>query len=146
MWCWAACAVMVTAFRGNPMPQCQAANHFFNVTDCCQYPQHYNVGRSAEQSKNFYLGQGYTNAGLVNWALTFSVVQQLIGRNLPIEATIDWRGSGSAHAVIVHGWAVLQGNQYVYVNDPANGAQVVLYAHLVNGYGYGSWQQSNYGM
>lgn len=115
MWCWAASGEMCMNFLGANISQCDEANQEFGFTDCCDnsvpsscinggWPQFYRYG--------------FKNDSTLNSAISFKEIQkQIYCYKKPVAFSWHWTGGGG-HMMVVTGYFVLDGVQYVTVNDP----------------------------
>ena len=138
MWCWAASGQMTMNFLGaSPaVQQCDEANKRFGRTDCCNSPTPGDcvVGGWPEYSK-----YGFSADRTADTALTFAQVKdQLYCKKKPVAFTWHWDGGGG-HMMVLTGYAVIGGTEYVTINNPwpwsttGGGVQsVLLYSDYVS--------------
>ncbi|TPI27755.1 hypothetical protein FJW07_31280 [Mesorhizobium sp. B3-1-9] len=111
-WCWAACCQMVFHFLAvNKLSQCDLASEEF-ACSCCSAPS------SPQCNKPLWPDGVYRHYHVPfvqkAQALTFVQVKEQIDANRPVEAYIEWNGSG-AHVILLAGY---YDNGDVVVMDP----------------------------
>ena len=145
-WCWAACAEMVLRYHGgSAIRQCEFANELFDRTECCLEPSSPACNRPCEMLdiSNLYSSKRI-HSKLVEKAVPFSKLQSEINANRLVEVVYFWRDWGKpGHSVIVRGWRIDGQEEFVHVNDPADGpatmSGIVAYSELLIPYGEGDW-------
>lgn len=145
-WCWAACAEMVLRYYdGSAVRQCEFANELFDRTECCLEPSSPACNRPCEMLdiSNLYLSK-HIHSKLLEKAVPFFKLQSEIDADRPVEVVYFWRDWGKpGHSVIVHGWRIDGQEEFVHVNDPADGpatmSGIVAYSELLIPYGAGDW-------
>ena len=160
LWCWAACAEMVTGFLQTPHEQCEVVTHFPGNKpegDPCQQSHVFrNVGCDISQMNtvwqllkvNFKLVQTPPQPGVP--ALPFDALKNEINAGRPIEVGVAWHGGLSGHAMLVKGYGEIDGRDSVWINDPLGaktrfgpdvkgGEGQVFFRELMEANGYGVW-------
>jgi hypothetical protein len=131
MWCWAASGEMTMNFLGAspPVVQCDEANKRFNRTDCCNSPTPADCANGGWPEYDKY---GFAADMTSNAPLTFAQIQdQIYCWKKPFAFSWAW-DSGGGHMMVVSGYMVLNGQQWVTINDPepwdvtAGGSQYAL--------------------
>ena len=140
MWCWAASAEMSMDFLGTDVTQCDQANKRFGRTDCCNssVPDNCVNGGWPE-----FIKYGFTSDITSNAPLSFDEIKKQIYCNkAPIAYSWHWNGGGG-HMMVIHGYAVIDGNQFVSVQDPwapnVGSSRITSYNTYVSGSGYTHW-------
>jgi hypothetical protein len=141
-WCWAASGEMTMNFLGaNPsVVQCDEANKRFGRTDCCNNPtpSACNNGGWPEFDKYGFTADHTSDAAL-SWD---DVKKQIYCRHKAFCNTWHWSGGGG-HMMVISGYMVLDGVQYVYLRDPlpvgVGSSRWITYARYVSGPGYTHW-------
>jgi hypothetical protein len=117
LWCWAACAQMIMQFEGaDPakVAQCIQAKDRYEAS-CCDDP----LPKGCDDEggwPNFQL-YGFeckTNQGT---ALSFQQIQEQIDNKMAVAFSWHFEGDGG-HMMVVAGYKVKNGKQYVLVLDP----------------------------
>ncbi|HEY2323762.1 MAG TPA: papain-like cysteine protease family protein [Thermoanaerobaculia bacterium] len=144
-WCWAASGEMTMNFLGaNPaVAQCDEANRRFGKSDCCNSPTPAECINGGWPEYDKY---GFTASVTSDAPLSFAEIQnQIYCRREPFAFSWHWSGGGG-HMMVVSGYLVLSGQQYVTINDPepwmttGGGSQrISLYTDYVSGSGYTHW-------
>lgn len=140
-WCWAASGEMCMEFLGSPaIEQCDEANKRFSRTDCCNNPTPTacNNGGWPEFAK-----YGFSASNTTNAALSFDEVKnQIYCRKAPFCNTWKWNGGGG-HMMVISGYMVIDGVQYVYLRDPlpvgVGSSRWITYNAYVSGANYTHW-------
>lgn len=145
MWCWAASGEMTMNFLGAspPVVQCDEANKQFGRTDCCNTPT---PGACVVGGWPEYEKYGFTASVTSDAPLSWNQVrEQIYCSKKPFAFSWHWSGGGG-HMMVVTGYAVIAGQQYVVINDPlpwnatGGGSQrASLYTAYVSGPGYTHW-------
>jgi hypothetical protein len=115
MWCWAASGQMVMEFLGVNVTQCDEANKRFGKTVCCNSPTPAECvnGGWPEFDKYGFTFQKTSDAPL-SWG---NVQNQIYCSRKPFAFAWHWSGGGG-HMMVVTGYAVIGGVNYVAVNNP----------------------------
>jgi hypothetical protein len=142
MWCWAASGQMCMTFLGATVDvsQCTQANNEFGKTNCCNNPTSSPClnGGWPEFSK-----YGFSAQTTNNTALSWAQIQTQIGcLNKPIAFSWHWtRGGG--HMMVITGYAIIDGENWVFINDPGApnvGSQYsITYEDYVSGSDHTHW-------
>ena len=140
MWCWAASGEMSMDFLGTDVSQCDQANKRFGRTDCCNSPV---PNACVNGGWPEFTKYGFTSNITSNAALSFEEIKsQIYCRKSPIAYSWHWNGGGG-HMMVINGYAVIDGNQYVSVQDPGppnvGSARITSYNTYVSGSGYTHW-------
>jgi hypothetical protein len=142
MWCWAASAQMCMGFLGttNDISQCTQANNEFSMKNCCDAPTPTTCVNGGWPEFSKY---GFTSDVTNNAALTWDQLKRQIDcSNKPIAFSWHWTGTGG-HMMVVTGYAVVDGENMVFVNDPWEpnvGAQYhITYDDYVSGSDHTHW-------
>ncbi len=142
MWCWAASGQMCMTYLGATVDvsQCTQANNEFGKTNCCNklIPSPCLNGGWPEFSKYGFSAQT-TNSTALSW----EQIQTQIGCLKPIAFTWHWTGGGG-HMMVINGYAVINGENWVIINDPWGspdvGAQYsITYEDYVSGNDHTHW-------
>jgi len=127
-WCWAASGKMVMGYWGTYVDQCSEVNRATGLTTCCGHlPWTIPVESSDVAGKNCVgcncggspplASYGFTG----NWnttPLTWSqLTSQLSCQNAPFYFAWNW-GGGGAHVMVVYGYEVDDGLEYVWILNP----------------------------
>jgi hypothetical protein len=137
-WCWAASGEMVMKYLGGMVSQCEQANQRFGRTDCCNSPTPAACinGGWPEFAK---YGFTYNTGGALSWT---DLKAQIDVRRTPFAFSWGWDGGGG-HMMVVTGYKVINGQNWVSINDPwapNEGSQRdILYTDYVDGTGYSHW-------
>jgi hypothetical protein len=153
--CWIAVAVSVAAHfnAGSTLQQCQLAGklphggphagHSPPGTCCgaslangpCDNTGRLDVALGAAPGVNHLNG--------VMGRMKFEQVKAEIDNRLPVCAYISFFGERAGHFILISGYNVVNGVQYLYVNDPQNQDGVHPYDEVATNYRFvGSWQNS----
>lgn len=133
-WCWAASAQMVLKFsKGTQYTQCGIVNYAFNINYACGNTTFYWNSNANQGNWNYYVDDtmnaywGGNRFYQQNGSISYSSLQSRINAGKPFVMSWRW-SSGGAHDVVVKGFS---GN-YVYFNDPWDGAYTRTYAATVS--------------
>jgi hypothetical protein len=140
-WCWAASAEMCMEYLGSPaIEQCDQANKRFSRNDCCNSPtpNACNNGGWPEFPKYGYESEHTSDAPL-SWD---EIKNQIACRKVPFCNTWHWSGGGG-HMMVISGYALIDGQQMVYLRDPlpvgTGSSRWLTYSAYVSGSGYTHW-------
>ncbi len=140
MWCWAASAQMCMQFLGKNVDQCVQANNEFGRTDCCNstVPSACINGGWPEFAKyNFSFNR--TSDKALSWD---DLKKQIYCFKKPVAFSWHWTGGGG-HMMVVTGYAVINNEKYLFINDPwapNEGAQYsITYTNYVSGSDHTHW-------
>jgi hypothetical protein len=115
-WCWAASGQMVMKNLGQEVSQCSQANDEFHLSSCCPSAgasDDCNRGGWPEFEKHQIRFQRTSSQ-----AISFADLQKQIAcQKHPVAFSWKWVGGGG-HMMVAVGYAVLNGTNYVEVNDP----------------------------
>jgi len=115
VWCWAASEQMVMEFLGTPAPQCEQADKYLSVSNCCKKPipgECVTTGWPVFSLYNFAYDE--TN----NTALTFDQLkEQIFCKKKPVAYSWHWYGGGG-HVMVARGYYTADGVNYLNINDP----------------------------
>lgn len=137
-WCWAASGQMIMSYLGGYMSQCEQANERFNRNDCCNTPTPgaCDVGGWPEFDK---YGFSFDTGGALSWT---DLKAQIDTRLTPFAFSWHWDGGGG-HMMVVTGYKVINGQNWVTINDPwapnEGDQRTILYSDYVDGSGYYHW-------
>jgi hypothetical protein len=144
-WCWAASGEMTMNFLGaSPaVTQCDEANKRFGRTDCCNSPTPAACNNPGWPEYDKYgFAADVTSDAPLSWA---DVQNQIYCRKEPFAFSWHWN-TGGGHMMVLTGYAVTAGQQFVFINDPepwsttGGGSQrASLYTEYVSGTGYTHW-------
>lgn len=116
LWCWAACCEMIFHFLGtNQFTQCDLATNVF-AQPCCATPSSPACNQPL-WPEVVYKGLKFPFTKTMR-SLTLEEVRKQIDNNRPVQAYIQWSGTG-AHVVLLTGY---YGNGDVVVMDPLSDA------------------------
>jgi hypothetical protein len=142
MWCWAASAQMCMGFLGttNDISQCTQANNEFSMSNCCNGPTPLLcVNGGWPQFPKYGFSSDTTIDAPLSWDLLKIQIDCL---KKPVAFSWHWIGSGG-HVMVVTGYAVIDGENMVFVNDPWEpnvGAQYhITYDDFVSGSDHTHW-------
>lgn len=121
-WCWAATTQMITEFLGHGRTQCDLANQRFSRNDCCNPAS--NAGPCPKN--NACNTPGWTmfdESGFDSTAsstpLSFAAVKsQIFCNKKPMSYAYGPKSGGVGHVLVVSGYVVVGGIQYLSLNDP----------------------------
>lgn len=140
MWCWAASGEMCMNFLGANVQQCDEANKRFGRTDCCNNPVPTACvnGGWPEFTKYGFKADVTSDA-----ALSFDAIKkQIYCYRKPIAFSWHWTGGGG-HMMVITGYFVMDGVQYVTVNNPwypnVGAQEIYTYAKYVSGSDHTHW-------
>lgn len=122
-WCWAACAAMVSAYYGMPTSQCQIATQWLGQPCCDTHHRSdvCNVPLKHLDMLGLYAQMGLQGKHRPYWISHRALLEEL-SRGYPVQvAHVSCKG-GHASLVVGGGTDSEQG-EYVYVADPALGAE-----------------------
>ena len=113
---------MIMEYLGMVVPQCSQANDEFHRTDCCTVPT---PGSCDSGGWPQFDKHGFTFLTTNNAALAWPAVEAQLAPHdpnnpcsfTPFAFTWHWRGGGG-HMMVVTGYEVDNGVDYVLVNDP----------------------------
>jgi hypothetical protein len=140
MWCWAASAQMCMEFLGTNVSQCTQANNEFGRTDCCNSPVPSDCvnGGWPEFDKYNFTFKRTSNAAL-SWD---DIKKQIYCYKKPVAFSWHWTGGGG-HMMVITGYAVIGGEQYLFINDPwapnVGNQTSITYANYVSGSDHTHW-------
>lgn len=140
MWCWAASGQMIMAHYGTNVAQCTQANLYFNLSDCCIGSDSECVNGGWPQFEKFGFSYDYTQ----DTNLQFSEIQAQINNKCPVAFSWHWLDSeghdDGGHMMVVYGWEVSDGIQYVWVHDPhSDNEGLMTYEEYVSGNDHRHW-------
>ncbi len=139
-WCWAACAQMVTAYYGNDLAaQCDFANWNFSQNSCCVNGATAACDRpSSDPRITAVFSHWGINSTYAFAQVSYTAIQEQISVGHPVEIGWAW-GQGGGHVVLLVGSTIIGNGQYVYINDPGTGQEMMTYADLQTAKGGGLW-------
>lgn len=140
-WCWAACAEMVFHYYDiRHVRQCDFANWLFKASHCCKKPSSTDCNRECfvHEISSLYL-HWQIRSTFINGTVPFSELQAEIDEGRPVEVGYLWKGRGTGHVVLISGWHTTDTEEFVHVNDPSDGFQLLTYAELQTASGRGEW-------
>lgn len=140
MWCWAASGQMCMNFLGANVQQCDEANKRFGRTDCCNSPVPNNCVNGGWPEFDKY---GFKADVTSDAPLTFAEIKkQIYCYKKPIAFSWHWTGGGG-HMMVITGYFVVDGVQYVTVNNPwapnVGVQEVYTYDKYVSGSDHTHW-------
>lgn len=140
MWCWAASGEMCMDFLGTNVTQCDEANKRFGRSDCCNSSVPNACVNGGWPEFNKY---GFSSSVTSNAALSFDEIKnQIYCVKSPIAYSWHWSGGGG-HMMVIYGYTVIEGIQYVSVHDPwapnVGNSRIMRYSAYVSGSGYTHW-------
>jgi hypothetical protein len=157
-WCWAAVGSAVREFfdSAKSLSQCEVANAVMETerdttpeNECCAHPELANAPKSMRLT---LLTLGHREKADLGGVAAFHLVQEVVASGEPLVARLAWDTDGdgyeeSAHFVLIAGWRIDGGQQYLRILDPDGGGspghavmQEVPYETFVNAYeGSGKW-------
>lgn len=114
-WCWAASSEMVMSHYNSRVPQCEQVNAAYNLTHCCGSIVEPDCDRTGwPDFARYGFDFKRTNSAALSWE---QVKEQLACKNNPIAFSWRWPG-GSGHMMVIKGFQVVDGVNYLSVNDP----------------------------
>jgi hypothetical protein len=117
MWCWAASGQMTMNFihPASNVQQCDEANKRFGLTDCCNSPTpgHCVNGGWPEYNKYSFTADTTSDAPL-SWD---QLTSQIYCSRKPFAFSWHWNGGGG-HMMVATGYVIIDGVNYVSVNNP----------------------------
>lgn len=120
-WCWAATTQMLAQHVGNPVNQCDLANHRFGKTNCCNVQtQGQACPKTADCNTPGWLELDHAGvtfnetASALSWS---GVRKQLYCAKKPMGYAYGTSGV-VGHVVVVKGYISVNGTDYVILNDP----------------------------
>jgi Papain-like cysteine protease AvrRpt2 len=141
-WCWAASAEMIMSYLGGMMSQCEQANRELARADCCNSPTPAACNKSGwpEFDKYGFSSTTTASGSALSWA---TLKSQIDTRHAPVAFSWKWDGTG-AHMMVATGYKVINGQNWVSINNPLDphvGTQTdILYSDYVDGAGYSHLQ------
>jgi hypothetical protein len=134
-WCWAASGEMVMKYLGGMVSQCEQANQRFSRTDCCNSPTPSACILPGWPEFAKY-GFTFNSGGALSWT---DLKGQIDTRRTPFVYSWNWDGGGG-HMMVVIGYKVINGQNWVSINDPwspnTGDQRDILYSDYVDGTGY----------
>ena len=145
-WCWASVGVALNRFfQRAPLTQCQLVQRTRRPAgvNCCSVPGDPQCDVT-ENMSNVFATVGLNRRAAPaqpQGALAFIEIQADISRDCPIVCAM--LGGGSAHFVVMVGWALIDGVEFVTVDDPAVGGRVQRSLRsFTSGFNGRQWAQS----
>ena len=142
MWCWAASGQMCMSFLGATVDitQCTQANNRFGKTNCCNSPTPSPcVNGGWPEFDKYGFSSNMTTDAALSWA---DVKKQIYCYHKPIAFSWHWTGGGG-HMMVITGYAVVNGQNMVFINDPwapnVGGQYAITYDDYVAGSGHTHW-------
>jgi hypothetical protein len=140
MWCWAASGEMCMNFLGANVQQCDEANKEFGRTDCCNSPVPNDCVNGGWPEFDKY---GFTADVTSDAPLSFDEIKkQIYCYKKPVAFSWHWTGGGG-HMMVITGYFVVDGVQYVTVNNPwapnVGAQEVYTYDKYVSGTDHTHW-------
>lgn len=138
-WCWAAVTQMIAENEGKIVTQCDLANHRFGKNNCCDFQ---NNGQSCPKTNDCntpgWLELDY--AGLKFNESATALSWDKLKKNIACSKNVLGYAYGTSgvvgHVVAVKGYMVLNGTNYVVLNDPwapcAGQERVITYDQYVD--------------
>ena len=132
-WCWAASAQMIMQYLGKSVAQCVEANNEFGRSDCCNTPTPAACVNGGWPQFNLY---GFTFKMTQDAPLPWPTLEAQLARGKACGATpfgFSWHWvGGGGHMMVATGYTrALNGEQYVFVNNPwppnVGATQTILY-------------------
>jgi hypothetical protein len=115
-WCWAASGEMVMSHYDRRVPQCEQVNKSYGLTHCCGdlvEPECDLTGWPDFARYDFDFKR--TKDAALSWE---QIKEQIACKNNPIAFSWKWVGN-SGHMMVIKGFQVVDGVNYLYVNDPS---------------------------
>lgn len=125
-WCWASVAVAVNRFLGKPaVTQCQVVQKTRHPAgiNCCQSPG----SDPCNTAERISLALAAINVTRLSAPaqpqsqLGIEEIRSDIARDRPVICAMG--GGGTNHFVVIVAWAILNGDPWVFVDDPAVGGR-----------------------
>jgi hypothetical protein len=148
-WCWDAVDQMIMAYYGVQLNQCTGATDMVTrqgangPENCCNgtNAQDTNCNHTSGLHIDWYGFPAVTDTAS---AVAWSTLQSEIAASRPVVANWNWN-SGGSHFLLAIGAHVVNGQDYVTVNNPAGGEQSDdTYAYYVGGNSYDHTTAHNY--
>jgi hypothetical protein len=140
MWCWAASGEMVMNYLGGSVSQCNQANQRFNRTDCCDSPTPMACVLGGWPEFEKYGFSSTMVAAALSWD---DLKAQIDTKHTPFAFSWHWN-SGGGHMMVVTGYKVVGGQNWVTINDPwapnDGDERDILYTDYVSGSTYTHWR------
>lgn len=140
-WCW---AVVVSSIHnhqdGADLTQYDVVERARPYGDCRANPTS-DVCAAPDEVASYLADYGNGRGGPLP-AISWTDVQREIERNNPIAAIVSYLGG--AHAVVICGWVVTSGRNYLMIMDPQTGAWGVPFDEFTAGYPPGgTWEETD---
>ncbi|HEV3157733.1 MAG TPA: papain-like cysteine protease family protein [Candidatus Baltobacteraceae bacterium] len=115
VWCWDASSLMVIKYfrPWSTLTQCAIATQATSGQNCCTSP----VPTPCVHTGWEMLSSNGFNFNTASTALSFATLNSEISAKRPVLYAIGWTGGGG-HMLVADGWFILNGVEYVSVNDP----------------------------
>src|SRR5258706_10957655 len=115
-WCWAASAQMIMEFLNHNVSECTQANDAFGRADCCNssVPSDCNNADWPHFDK-YNFDYRRTSDSALTWD---QLKEQVSCQNSPVAFSWGWSNGIGGHMMVVVGYNVVNGTNYVIINDP----------------------------
>lgn len=137
-WCWAASGQMIMSYLGGYISQCEQANKRFSRNDCCNTPTPSACDKGGWPEFDKY-GFTFSTGGALSWT---DLKAQIDTLKTPYAFSWHWDGGGG-HMMVITGYKVINGQNWVSINDPwapnEGNQRDILYSEYVDGTGYSHW-------
>jgi Papain-like cysteine protease AvrRpt2 len=117
MWCWAASGQMCMTFLGATVDvsQCTQANNRFGKSDCCNAPTPDEcVNGGWPEFPKYGFTANVTSDAPLTWD---QIKNQIDCLKKPVAFSWHWTGGGG-HMMVLTGYAVIDGENWVFINNP----------------------------
>lgn len=116
MWCWAASGQMCMGYYGYNVSQCSQAKQEFGLQeDCCNSPITSECDKGGWPEFNKY---GFSADVTDSTALSLDLIKRQIScLKKPVSFSWRWLGGGG-HMMVIIGYKVVDGENYLLINDP----------------------------
>lgn len=140
-WCW---AVVVSSVHNHhdreDVSPCDIVERARPYGNCCANPTT-DVCAAPDEVAGYLADLGNADGG-PQPAIGWEDVQREIAANSPVAAIVSY--PGGAHAVVICGWVVTSGRNYLIIMDPQAGALGVEFDQFNAGYpAGGTWAEAN---
>ena len=125
-------------YLGAQVSQCNQANRELGRMDCCNTPTPSACVKGGWPEFEKY-GFSANSGGALSWT---DLKAQIDTNATPFAFSWHWDGGGG-HMMVVTGYKVIGGQNYVSINDPwepnVGDQRDILYSEYVDGSGYSHW-------
>lgn len=139
-WCWAASGQMIMSFLNHDVRQCLQANNEFGRSDCCLDPP---PAECIQGGWPEFAKYDFTDDRTSDSYLTWDQLREQIAcRKTPVAFSWHWI-DGGGHMKVIYGYAVENGVNSLWVNDPwephIGAKQIITYEEYIAGSTHTHW-------